>query len=456
MKQSFPGYYLPSKEEFAALWKECIFVLDANVLLNIYRYPQQARDDFISVLSKISDRIWIPFHTALEYQRNRIGVIIEQNKRFHEVKKILEETQKTLLSRLDQLQLKKRHSSIDPERFITDVRSIFDSFIVELDKQEGLQLSIQGDDPIRNKIEEILVDKMGSPPNNQEHLDAIFKNGEARYEVQQPPGYLDSKKEKDNVCDKYSYGDLVYHRKFGDLIIWKQIIEEAKSRKIKHLIFITDDDKEDWWLIVNYMGEKQIGPRPELIEEICREAGTEHFYMYNSERFMKYASEYLGVQINKKSIGQVKDLAVLARESYVGAATTVNYEKLYISSDLHRYSLNLSVTLQQPPDQEHFQVVILWPTAVRITLLENIEIGKELFVDSFRYKKLSIVVDRRIFPGQTLKIIGSNALARLEYEYDHRIWGTMDEKPRSLFYELYLPNWQPVKGEVPFSQLNIF
>lgn len=97
--------------------------------------------------------------------------------------------------------------------------------------------------------------------------------------MQLPPGYMDSKKDKDKIGDKYSYGGLVYHRKFGDLTFWKQIIEEAKSRKIKHLIFITDDDKEDWWLIADYMGEKQIGPRPELIEEIRREAGTEHFYM---------------------------------------------------------------------------------------------------------------------------------------------------------------------------------
>ena len=310
MKRSFPGYYLPSKDDFAALWEKCIFVLDANVLLNIYRYPQQARDDFISVLSKISDRIWIPFHTALEYQRNRIGVIIEQNKRFHEVRKLLEDTQNTLFSKLNELQLNKRHSSINPDPFITEVKRVFDSFNSELEKQEKLQPSIHEDDRIRNKIEGILGDKIGSCPNDQKQLDEIFKEGESRYAVQLPPGYIDSKKEKDNVGDKFSYGGLTYHKKFGDFIIWKQIIEESKSRKIKHLIFITDDDKEDWWLIADFMGEKQIGPRPELIEEIRREAGTEHFYMYNSDRFMKYAKEYLGVDISEKSIEQVKDLAV--------------------------------------------------------------------------------------------------------------------------------------------------
>ncbi|MGZ3645243.1 MAG: hypothetical protein ACXVCM_15485, partial [Ktedonobacteraceae bacterium] len=38
MQELFPGYYRPTKEEFSTMWQQCIFVFDANVLLNIYRY----------------------------------------------------------------------------------------------------------------------------------------------------------------------------------------------------------------------------------------------------------------------------------------------------------------------------------------------------------------------------------------------------------------------------------
>ena len=75
MKKIFPGYYRPSDDQVSEAWATGLFVLDANVLLNLYRYPKEARDNLIEVLNKVSDRIWIPNHAALEYQRNRPSVI---------------------------------------------------------------------------------------------------------------------------------------------------------------------------------------------------------------------------------------------------------------------------------------------------------------------------------------------------------------------------------------------
>ena len=40
-------------------------MLDANVLLNLYRYPEPARKDLFKVLNKIKERIWVPYHAAL-------------------------------------------------------------------------------------------------------------------------------------------------------------------------------------------------------------------------------------------------------------------------------------------------------------------------------------------------------------------------------------------------------
>ncbi|NJM11835.1 MAG: hypothetical protein HC889_08085 [Synechococcaceae cyanobacterium SM1_2_3] len=34
---------------------------------------------------------------------------------------------------------------------------------------------------------------------------------------------------------------------------------------MKHIVFVTDDEKEDWWLTIESKGEKTIGPRPELL-----------------------------------------------------------------------------------------------------------------------------------------------------------------------------------------------
>ena len=64
-------------------------------------------------------------------------------------------------------------------------------------------------------------------------------------------------------------------KKYGDFIIWKQLIEHAIDTK-KNVIFVTDDEKEDWWEEFN---GKTIGPRPELSKEF-REKTSKLFLMY--------------------------------------------------------------------------------------------------------------------------------------------------------------------------------
>ncbi len=85
MRGTFFGYYRPSEIELETLWKNCLFVFDANLLLNLYRYSKEASDDLLRVLQSISGRLWIPHQVALEYQENCTRVMAEQVKRFDEV-----------------------------------------------------------------------------------------------------------------------------------------------------------------------------------------------------------------------------------------------------------------------------------------------------------------------------------------------------------------------------------
>ena len=61
----------------------------------------------------------------------------------------------------------------------------------------------------------------------------IISEGELRYKYKIPPGFEDFK--KDGID------------KFGDLIVWKQILELPKSMEVENIIFITNDEKDDWW-----------------------------------------------------------------------------------------------------------------------------------------------------------------------------------------------------------------
>jgi DNA-binding NarL/FixJ family response regulator len=313
MKENFVGYYRPSDNVLSRLWKNATFMLDANVLLNLYRYPKEARDDLLKVFTQIADRLWIPHQVALEYQVNRLGVIAEQVRRYDEVKDVLKDVKQRLEAEFGKLQLKRRHSSISPDKFLEKVSNIFDEFVTDLEALRKEQPDVFDEDKLRDEVDLLFKGRVGSPPESQAELDKIYEEGKVRYDQKCPPGYEDRGKAKPDEREVYVHRNLVFRREYGVLILWYQIIKEAGTRDLKDVIFITDDDKEDWWWIVESKGKKIIGPRPELVEELSSKAGVSSFYMYNSERFLEFAKKYLGIQVKPESIHQVRDITQLAK-----------------------------------------------------------------------------------------------------------------------------------------------
>src|SRR5260370_26690200 len=66
-----------AREEIAALASP-VYVLDANILLHLYRSSETARLQFIELLRLVRKRLFIPYQVALEFHRNRAEVIAEQ------------------------------------------------------------------------------------------------------------------------------------------------------------------------------------------------------------------------------------------------------------------------------------------------------------------------------------------------------------------------------------------
>src|SRR5262245_30816579 len=94
MKTLFNGFYRPTEAEFQALWSSCVFSYDANILLNLYRYPENARKKFLKVISGLIERSQLTFQAALEYQERRIEQLSSNAKAYREIESILEETLK--------------------------------------------------------------------------------------------------------------------------------------------------------------------------------------------------------------------------------------------------------------------------------------------------------------------------------------------------------------------------
>jgi hypothetical protein len=292
MKELFPGYYPLNKDEFDELWKNCVFILDTNSILNLYRYNDETRKDFIETLYKIKNRLWIPHQVGLEFQENRTEVIDDQENKLKTIKEILNQGASSIKGKL-------RKFSVKHENFLLNLNKLFNEFLEEIELLENQKVKLSEQDYIRDIVDDLFNGKIGEPPTEQE-LTAIYEEGEKRYLIKYPPGFHDlSNKKKENP---YRFNKMSFKREYGDLILWKEILKEVKPRNWKHIIFITDDKKEDWWR--EEKGEN-IGARPELVEEI-RKAGVSIFYMYTPERFLKYAKKYIKIDIKEESINQVK------------------------------------------------------------------------------------------------------------------------------------------------------
>jgi PIN like domain len=219
MKTLFPGYYTPSKEDFDNLWQECIFSFDANSLLNIYRYSLETQMSFLDILERLKERIWIPHQVALEFSKNRTNVIEGQLKVYDEISQQLDAEFERLKA---QLAVFKRHRSINIESVLESARAGINSAkdSLKADKQKHPDLS--SSDPLGDKVGDLFEGSKIGVPFDSERLLKIYEDADVRYRLQIPPGYKDAK-------------DKGYPDKYGDLVIWYELIEYGKlHQKANH------------------------------------------------------------------------------------------------------------------------------------------------------------------------------------------------------------------------------
>ena len=67
MKNKFKEYFLLNDEERKRIWQNGVFVLDANVLLNLFRYSKKSADELIEIIKKHKDNLWLPYQVGMEF-----------------------------------------------------------------------------------------------------------------------------------------------------------------------------------------------------------------------------------------------------------------------------------------------------------------------------------------------------------------------------------------------------
>jgi hypothetical protein len=292
MRSKFPGYFRPTAENFELLWKDCFFAFDANVLLNLYRYSPAARDGLLKALISVKNRAFIPHQVAKEFLRNRLSVTAGQAEEYTKAIKQIGDL-------VENLSNSKRHPFL-PENELPKFKNQAEELCNHLDLQRSSLLERFSTDETLATLDSLFEHSTGNP-FDAVAMKKIEDEGLLRYKSEIPPGYRDGKKN--------SEGDV--YRKFGDFIVWKQLISKAQTEK-KSFIFVTDDQKDDWWL---EQSGRTIGPRPELIEEFSAETGCT-FWMYSVEKFMQEIARFSEFEISPAVIQEVIEIREDAREKF--------------------------------------------------------------------------------------------------------------------------------------------
>ncbi len=288
MKSKFPGYFKLNQSEISSLWDKALFTLDANILLNLYRYSDETKENFFRILEKIKDRVWIPHQSAQEFFDNRLSEIGKQEKAYDDA-----------ISALNSIETQFKNSRQHPfisSKLLKRYTTLSEEICKELTDNKEFHNRRINDDDILIRIEELFSGKVGNEFDN-EALERLCEEGKSRFANKIPPGYMDSAKKDDTEKDI---------RKYGDLIVWKQILAQSKELKV-NVILVTDDRKEDWW--VRFKG-KTVSPRPELIKEFQSET-EQLFHMYQSDRFLEFAGEFFKEDIDKKALEEIRELRLL-------------------------------------------------------------------------------------------------------------------------------------------------
>lgn len=282
MRDKFPGHFRPKDAEYKTLWETSTFAVDANVILNLYRYSTATRLELEKSIRSIKDKIFIPNQAAKEFLKNRINVTFTQAGEYAKSIDTITKLKETLSDQ-------KRHPFLENDQ-LSEFSSFVDLLIGNLKRQEDTLLARLKDDEILDFVEEIFTGKTGDPFSDED-VQRISAEGEQRYADKIPPGYKDES--KDAAGDKY--------RKYGDLILWKQLINKAIESK-ESIIFITDDNKSDWW---TQQSGKTIGPRSELRDEFQKATGKS-FWIYTVDRFIEETAKITKTPVSETVIEEIQ------------------------------------------------------------------------------------------------------------------------------------------------------
>lgn len=287
----FEGYATPTLEDYQRVMTQGIVVPDANVLLNLYRYTADARDDLLAVLRSLGDRLWVPHQVLHEFWRNRESVLLDPRgteKTLSELTGLRDRADTIFRTWANRVSLPSE-KMVNLTKLLASLNDDFDAVMAGVGEFADATAEQAARDTTKDNVllalKPMLRNRVGAAIESAQY-EAAVAEGMRRVESREPPGYLDKKKADAGAA--------------GDYLVWYEILLETQKRNCD-VLFVTGDVKEDWWRIEH--GERR-GPRVELVQEV-RETAKTQLFMLRPTQLLEYARGALAVTVREESVQDV-------------------------------------------------------------------------------------------------------------------------------------------------------
>lgn len=254
--------------------EDCLIFFDTNILSFLYKINESAREEFYAWIQNVNHRCFLPKWNAHEYMKkvtaNQDDEYLGEIKRVSEAVKSFTANMKYVRMYIDNKVLK-GHASYDSA----------DDYIIELESVEkSLQKLANVIKPqetvkvLRQEIQKYFEDKI-----LETDIYAIVRDigdhGQNRYHCNLPPGFQDVNKEFNS---------------YGDLVMWREILDYCKSRLVKKCVLVSRDVKKDFVYKVD-VGKNSCKLTDErLKDEFKINTGSDQFYIVDIERLVSIFS----------------------------------------------------------------------------------------------------------------------------------------------------------------------
>jgi PIN like domain len=292
--EDFVGYKIASSAELDAALREAVVAVDANVLLDLYRFRPQTSQDLIKTLRSLGDRLVVPHQALREFWRRRKRSQDSPGAATRAATEALDKSGRSIGDALDRWA---RAVGVGDDE-VSDLIARVDDFLGEL-KGELQDVSQdasaeQGGDLILEQLEEILAGRVTSSLAREE-WDKCVAEGNRRAEAGEPPGHKDADKQDSDLPEGGA----------GDYLVWYEATRYAKEQD-RDLLIVTRDQKADWWWRQN---TDFIGPCPELTLEYHQLTGHRLFLMRPADLLAR--ASVLDVEVDQASSADAGRVALI-------------------------------------------------------------------------------------------------------------------------------------------------